>query len=47
MLDSAALFVTKNEVKEMLKHIDADESDSIDFFECLKVRFKSPWNVDV
>ncbi|XP_066936207.1 uncharacterized protein [Clytia hemisphaerica] len=37
VLDSAALFVTKSEVKEMLKNIDADESDSIDFFECLKV----------
>ena len=38
MLDSAALFVTKNEIKEILTNIDADESESLDFFECLKVK---------
>ena len=38
MLDSAALFVTKSEIKKILTDIDADESESIDFFECLKVK---------
>ena len=37
MLDSAALFVTKTEIKKILTDIDADESESLDFFECLKV----------
>ena len=37
MLDSASLLFTKVEIKNILMEIDADSSNSLDFFECLQV----------
>ena len=37
ILDSSNLLFTKQQVNDILKKIDTDQTNSLDFFECLKV----------
>lgn len=41
ILDSSQMLFTKDQVNEILKSIDNDNTESLDFFECLEVRRSS------